>query len=309
MMLKQTAATHRVPKKLQVFLLACLVVGMNPLASLASEANPTPTEDASIALETEPSELTAESLTEECLPTASDTEETGVEVIGDEAQLEEDVEVTEPCSAVEPLAEDEFADVDDTALAETELAEEETQDSSGPSINVNINIGSDGPLIGIGSSGNDGAFPPDDDFGELPDPGLDEPVEEGLPTVPGEIPAGPKILVPTPAVKPPAKTPKGLIRKTGLQKSKSSHKKRVRLKPGARRVKSKRVKPSALRKLLRKKIKSNRRQMKSLGKRLRKNQRRIKSTGRRLRPTLQRSPSRKRQFRQIKTVRPMMRRR
>lgn len=321
MMLKQTAATHRAPKKLQVFLLACLVVGMNPLASLASETNPTPTEDASIAPETEPSELTEESLTEECLPTASDSEETGVEPTGEEVQLEE--EATEPCSAAEPFAEDDFADADDTALAEddfadedditlveTELAEEETQDSSGPSINVNINIGSDGPLIGIGSSGNDGAFPPDDDFGELPDPGLDEPVEKGLPTVPGEIPAGPKILVPTPAVKPPAKTPKGLIRKTGLQKSKSSHKKRVRLKPGARRVKSKRVKPSARRlKLLRKKIKSNRRQMKSLGKRLRKNQRRIKSTGRRLRPTLQRSPSRKRQFRQIKTVRPMMRRR
>lgn len=306
MMLKQTAATHRAPKKLQVFLLACLVVGMNPLASLASEANPTPTEDASIALETEPSELTAESLTEECLPTASDSEKTGVEPTDEEVQLEE--EATEPCSTSEPLAEDEFADVDDTALAETELAEEETQDSSGPSINVNINIGSDGPLIGIGSSGNDGAFPPDDEFGELPDPGFDEPVEEGLPTVPGEIPAGPKILVPTPAVKPPAKTPKGLIRKTGLQKSKSSHKKRVRLKPGARRVKLKRIKPSARRKLLRKQIKSNRRHMKSLRKRLKTNQRRIKFTGRRLRPTLRRSPA-KRQFRPIKTVRPIIQRR
>ncbi|MGR3273976.1 hypothetical protein ACSYAD_02590 [Acaryochloris marina NIES-2412] len=113
--------------------------------------------------------------------------------------------------------------------------------------------------------------------------------------------------MPTPAVKPPSKAPKGLIRKTRIQRSKSSPKKRVRLKPGARRVK--RVKPSARRKLLRKQIKSNRRQIKSLGKRLRKNQRRIKSTGRRLRPTLRRSPIRKRPIRRIKTVRPMLRRR
>lgn len=300
MMLKQTAATHRAPQKLQVFLLACLVVGINPLASLASETHPASTEEAAIALEAEPTELTEASLTEDCLPTA---EETDVEPASEETQAEEEVEESVPCSTAESLTEDEFADADDTA--DTELAEEEMQDSSGPSINVNINIGSGGPLIGIGALGNDDAFPPDDDFGEVPDPGFDEPVEEVLPVVPEKTP-GPKVLVPTPAVKPPANLPKGLIRKTGLQKSKSSPKKRVRLKPGVRRVKLKRVKPSTRRrKLLRQQIKSNRRQIKSLGKRLKKNQRRIKSTGRRLR----RSPVRTRPLRPIKTVRPMMRRR
>ncbi len=294
MMLKQTAATHRAPQKLQVFLLACLVVGFNPLASLASETNPNPTEATTIALETEPTELIEPSLTDDCLPTAGESEETEVEPSGEAHAVEE----TEPCAA-DALSEDEFADADD---ADTELAEEETPASNGPSINVNINIGSGGPLIEIGSSENEGAFPPDEDFGEVPDPGLDDPEEEVLPVIPEE-----KVLVPTPAVKPPSKAPKGLIRKTRLQTKKASPKKRVRLKPGARRVK--RVKPSARRKLLRKQIKSNRRQIKSLGKRLRKNQRRIKSTGRRLRPTLRRSPVRKRPLRRIKTVRPMMRRR
>lgn len=297
MMLKQTAATHCVPHRLQVFLLACLVVGINPLASLASETNPHPTKDAAIALETEPTELTEPSLTDDCLPTVSESEQPEVEPSG-EVPVEEGEEVTEPCTTAEAFTEDEFADADD---ADTALAEEETQDSSGPSINVNINIGSGGPLIGIGSSGNEGEFPPDDDFGEVPDPGLDEPV---LPVIPEKTP-GPKVLVPTPAVKSPSKAPKGLIRKTRLQKRKSSPTQRVRLKPGARRLK--RVKPSARRKLLRKQIKSNRRQIKSLGKRLRKNQRRIKS--KRLRPTLRRSPGKKRPLRRIKTVRPILRRR
>lgn len=299
MMLKQTAATHRTPQRLQVFLLACLVVGINPLASLASETNPNPTKDAAIALETDPTELTEPSLTDDCLPTVSESEQPEVEPSG-EVPVEEGEEVTEPCTTAEAFTEDEFADADD---ADTTLAEEETQGSSGPSINVNINIGSGGPLIGIGSSGNEGEFPPDDDFGEVPDPGLGEPVEEVLPVIPEKAP-GPKVLVPTPAVKSPSKAPKGLIRRTRLQKSKASQKKRVRLKPGARRVK--RVKPSARRKLLRKQIKSNRRQIKSLGKRLRKNQRRIKS--KRLRPTLRRSPARKRPLRRIKTVRPILRR-
>ncbi|BDM82251.1 hypothetical protein [Acaryochloris marina] len=301
MMLKQTAATHRAPQKLQVFLLACLVVGINPLASLASEINPNPTEDAAIALETEPTELTETALTDDCLPTVSESEQPKVETTGAEVPVEEEGEVTEPCTTAEALTEEEFADADD---GDIDLAEEETQGSSGPSINVNINIGSGGPLIGIGSSGNEGEFPPDDDFGEVPDPGLGEPVEEVLPVIPEKTP-GPKILGSTPAVKPPAKAPKGLIHKKRLQKRKASSKKRVRLKPGARRLK--RVKPSARRKLLRKQIKSNRRQIKSLGKRLRKNQRRIKS--KRLRPTLRRSPARKRPLRRIKTVRPLLRRR
>lgn len=304
MMLKQTAGSaHPAPNKLQVFLMACLVVGMNPLASLASEANPTPTEDIPISLGTEPSELTEELLTEDCLPTMSESKETKVEATGEDAQ--EGLESTELCPpvAVDSLAEDEFSHADETALVE------EMQDSSGPAINVNINIGTEGPLIGIGSSGNDNAFPPDDDFGEHPDPGLAEPVEEGLPAVPEAIPAGPKVLVPTKAIKSPSKQPKGLVRKTRLQKNKSLQKKRYRIKLGTRRVKSKRVKPSARRlKILRKKIKSNRRPMKSLGKRLKTNRRRMKSTGRRIRPTLRRSPTKKRQFRRIKTVRPMMRR-
>lgn len=304
MMLKQTAGSaHPAPNKLQVFLMACLVVGMNPLASLASEANPTPTEDIPISLGTEPSELTEELLTEDCLPTMSESKETKVEATGEDAQ--EGLEPTELCPpvAVDSLAKDEFANADDTALVE------ETQDSSSPAINVNINIGTEGPLIGIGSSGNDNAFPPDDDFGGHPDPGLGEPVEEGLPAVPEAIPAGPRVLVPTKAIKSPSKQPKGLVRKTRLQNNKSLQKKRYRLKPGTRRVKSKRVQPSARRlKILRKKIKFNRRPMKSLGKRLKTNRRRMKSTGRRIRPTLRRSPTQKRQFLRIKTVRPMMRR-
>lgn len=300
MMLKQTAATHRTPQKLQVFLLACLVVGFTPLASLASETNPNPTEDAAIALETEPTELTETALTDDCLPKTSENEQPEGEPTSEEVPVEEGGEVTEPCTTAEAFTEDEFADADD---ADTALAEEEVQESSGPSINVNINIGSGGPLIGIGSSGNEGEFPPDDDFGEVPDPGLGEPVEEVLPVIPEKAP-GPKVLVPTPAVKSPSKAPKGFIRRTRLQKSKASQKKRVRLKPGSRRVK--RVKPSARRKLLRKQIKSNRRQIKPLGKRLRKNQRRIKS--KRLRPTLRRSPARKRPLRRIKTVRPLLRR-
>lgn len=301
MMLKQTAATHRASHKLQVFFLACLVVGINPLASLASETYLTPTEDAPISLETEPTGLTETSLTDDCLPTARESEEAEAELTSAAAQAEEGIEETESCSTAEALTEDEFADADDTA--DTELAEEETQGSSGPSINVNINIGSEGPLIGIGASGNDDAFPPDDDFGEVPDPGLGEPVEEVLPVIPEKTP-GPKVLVPTPAIKPPSKAPKGLTRKTGFQKRKAAQKKRVRLKPGARRVRS-----SARRKLLRKPSTSKRRPIKSLGKRLRKNQRRIKSPGRRRRPMLRRSPARKQQFRPIKTVRPMMRRR
>ena len=301
MMLKQTAATHRAPQKLQVFLLACLVVGINPLASLASEISPHPTKDAAIALETEPTELTEPSLTDDCLSTVSKSEQPEVEPTNEEVSVEEMGEVVEPCTTTEALTEDEFADADD---ADTALAEEETQGSSGPSINVNINIGSGGPLIGIGSSGNEGEFPPDDDFGEVPDPGIGDPVEEVLLVIPEKAP-GPKTLGPTPAVKPPSKAPKGLIRKTRLQKNKASKKKRVRLKPGARRVK--RVKPSTRRELLRKQIKSNRRQIKSLGKRLRKNQRRIKS--KRPRPTLRRSPARKRPLRRIKTVRPLLRRR
>lgn len=304
MMLKQTAGSaHPAPNKLQVFLMACLVVGMNPLASLASEANPTPTEDTPTSLGTEPSELTEELLTEDCLSTMSESKETNVEATGEDAQ--EGLEPTELCPpvAVDSLAEDEFANADDTALVE------ETQDSSGPAINVNINIGTEGPLIGIGASGNDNAFPPNDDFGEHPDPGLGEPVEEGLPAVPEAIPADLKVLIPTKAIKSPSKQPKGLVRKTRLQKNKSLQKKRYRLKPGTQRVKSKRVKPSARRlKILRKKIKSNRHPMKSLGKRLKTNRRRMKSTGRRIRPTLRRSPTKKRQFRRIKTVRPMMRR-
>lgn len=299
-MLKQTAAIHRAPQKLQVFLLACLVVGITPLASLASEINPNPTEDAAISLETEPTELTETSLTEDCLPTASESEQPEVEPTSEAAQVEEGGEVTAPCATAEALAEDEFADADD---ADTALAEEETQGSSGPAINININIGSEGPLIGIGASSNEGGFPPENDFDAVPDPDLDEPVEKGLPVIPEKTP-GPKALGPTPAVKPPSKAPKGLIRRTRLQKSKASQKKRVRLKSGSRRVK--RVKPRARRKLLRKQIKSNRRQIKSLGKRLRKNQRRIKS--KRLRLNLRRSPARKRPLRRIKTVRPLLRR-
>ncbi|MGR3273975.1 hypothetical protein ACSYAD_02585 [Acaryochloris marina NIES-2412] len=182
MMLKQTAvSTHPAPNKLHVFLLACLLVGINPLASLASETTPTPAEDAPFSLETEPAELTEASLTEDCLPMASDSEKTEVEPTNEEIQTQEVIELTEPCSTTETLAENEFADADD---ADTELAEEEPQGSSGPSINVNINIGSGGPLIGIGSSGHEGGFPPDGDFGEVPDPGLGEPVEEVLPVIP-----------------------------------------------------------------------------------------------------------------------------
>jgi len=282
MMLTQTAVTCHVPPKLQVWLLACLVVGMTPLASLASEAYPPQIDEAPIALETEPSALTEESFTEDCLP-ASEMDE--VERAEEDVPVEEDLEVAESCpsAAVEGWAEDEFADVDDTALAA-----EEAQNSSGLSINININIGSD-------------------DFGEFPDPGFEEPVEEGLPVVPGVIPVGPKGLVQPQVVKSPSKAPKGLSPKTGFQKSKSSPKKRYRFKPGSRRVTSKRVKSSARRlKLLPQQIKSYRRQVKSSGKRLKPHQRRIKAVGKRIRPNLRRSPAKKRQFRQINSVRPMM---
>lgn len=311
--------THRSPKRLRLLLLTCLLMGLNPLPILASEANTDLVTGDPITLETGPSELSEAGLVdpEACLSSPSEPDDS-LEITASEkvlAESEGQTSAIEPCSttdaALDPEAEDEFADA-----GEEELPEEAAPPTSGPAINVNINIGSEGPLIGIGSASNGDAYGSEDDFGELPDPGLEDPIEEGLskppvgPKIPvGPIvPAGPKVIAPVVVphrVVLPAKAPKGLIRK----QKRSSPKKMKRLRPSSRqKAKGKRVKPGARRvKSLGKRINPKRRRIKPLGKRINPNRRRIKSQGRRIRPALRRSPAKRRQFRRIMTPRPLMR--